>query len=147
VTGFAEVVVIVAVALLMLVAVPFAARSWIRRLRSNAEAEVLAGGRVRLIDASANLAGVMSRGVTQLRGNGCLAAYEDELVFVQWVPRRTLRIPRSAITGIDRQRIYLGKTKGTPMLEVLWNGADGSDSAAWWVADLEAWERELRPTP
>src|SRR5688500_13064995 len=129
----------------MLVAAPFAARSWIRRLRSSAEAEVLAGGRVRMMDASANLAGVMSRGVTQLRGNGCLAAYEDELVFVQWVPRRTLRIPRSAITGVGRVRVFLGKTKGKPMLEVLWAGEDGSDSAGWWVSDLEAWEKELRP--
>lgn len=141
--GFAEIVLVVGIALVFLVAAPFAGRTWVRRLRASAEAEVLATGPVHLLDSSANLAGVMSRGVTQLRGNGCLAAYPNEIVFVQWVPRRTLRIPRSSISGIGRVDSWLGKRRPVPMFEIRWNGEDGEDAAAWWVADLEAWEREL----
>jgi hypothetical protein len=140
-TSIAEIVLIAIVAAVFLGMLPLAARTWMGRLRTNAEAEVRAlGGPVARMDPSANLAGVSSRGRTQLRGNGCLAIVGDELVFVQWVPRRALRVPLASITEVGRVNSWLGKVRPTPMLEVRWN----EDSAAWWVADLPSWEAALR---
>ena len=141
--GIGELALIGVVVFFFLVVVPMLALTWVRRLKANAEAEVRALGNPRLLDAVAQTAGVYSRGATQSRGNGCLAAFDDDLVFLQWVPHRTLRIPRSTITGVGRINAFLGKWKGRPLLEVRWDGPEGSDSAAWWVADLDAWEREL----
>ena len=92
--------------------------------------------------------GVESRGPAQMRGNGSLALLEDELLFVQWVPRRVIRIPRASITAVETPRTFLGKTLGSRLLAVSWRTPEGGqDRIAWKVGDLDAWLAALSPLP
>ncbi len=105
---------------------------------------MLGAERIVAIDEAANSFGVESRGPWQIRGNGCMAASAEEVVFVMWVPRRTLRIPRDRITGVERASSHLGKTIGRPLLRVRFTDDDGQpDSVAWFVHDLPGWEAAL----
>ncbi len=75
--------------------------------------------------------GVESAGPRQVRGNGNLALTHDELVFAQWVPNRTLHIPRSSILEITTTRAHLGKTIGSKLLKIVWTNEVGErDSVA-----------------
>jgi hypothetical protein len=117
---------------------------WLRR-RAEAHVRSMAGGReLELMDESANSFGVESRGVTQIRGNGCLALTADEILFVMWLPRRELRISRERISLVERAGSHLGKTVGRPLLRVRFADEIGrEDSVAWLVRDLPAWEAAL----
>jgi hypothetical protein len=96
------------------------------------------------IDESANCFGLDSKGVTQIRGNGCLAVTKDELLFVMWIPRREIRIPRAWITSVETTKWHLGKTMGKPLLLVRFTDDQArADSVAWYVKDLPAWEAAL----
>jgi hypothetical protein len=96
------------------------------------------------IDESANCFGLESKGVTQIRGNGCLAATEDEVLFIMWIPRREIRIPRAWITSVERAKSHLGKTRFRPLLLVRFTNTQGmADSVAWQVRDLSSWEAAL----
>ena len=96
------------------------------------------------MDDGANTFGVESRGRAQIRGNGCLAATAKEIVFLMWFPRREVRIPRSAITAVERTKWHLGKSVGRTLLRVRFTNDEGRpDSVAWWVRDLPAWEELL----
>lgn len=97
-------------------------------------------------DESANFFGVESRGKGQVRGNGYLAASPGQILFVMWMPRRELAIPRHRVTAVERTRSHLGKSVGRELLRVRFtNDAGEPDSAAWLVRDLGAWESALRP--
>lgn len=120
---------------------------WARKVLSAARDRAIevAPGAI-LVDERANCFGVASAGVSQIRGNGTLALTGQELVFVQAVPQRTIRITRSAIIGVRTQRSFLGKSKGMDLLVVSYATpaepsavASGEDEAAWLVADLPAW--------
>ena len=96
------------------------------------------------IDESANCFGLESKGVTQIRGNGCLAATKDEVLFVMWIPRREIRIPRAWITSVERAKSHLTKSVGRPLLKVGYTNDQGQpDSVAWLVRDLPMWEAVL----
>jgi hypothetical protein len=102
--------------------------------------------KILVTDDRANFFGVESKGKAQMRGNGCLVATADEIVFVMWLPRREVRIPREHVIGIERARWHLGKSVGRELLRVRFtNDAGAPDSVAWWVADLPAWEAALAP--
>jgi hypothetical protein len=104
----------------------------------------LGAHRILLIEDGANNFGVESRGRGQIRGNGCLAATADEILFVMWFPRREVLIPRSAITGVERAKSHLGKTVGQTLLRVRYTNEEGRpDSVAWWVRDVSRWEALL----
>jgi hypothetical protein len=87
--------------------------------------------------------GRASAGRGQIRGTGDLALTADELVFVMWVPRRTLRIRRPDIEAVDTPKSFLGKTSGVRLLRVRWLEGETVDEAAWHVRDLDAWLRAL----
>ena len=96
------------------------------------------------IDESANCFGVESAGVTQIRGNGCLAATADELLFIMWIPRKEISIPRPWITAVERADSHLGKRIFRPLLRVRFkDDQNRMDSVAWAVRDLPAWEAAL----
>jgi len=118
-----------------------------RRMQRRVAAELrarLGEASILAIEERANGFGVESGGPFQVRGNGCLALTDDELVFLMWLPRRELRILRSAITGVERTRWHLGKTMGRELLRVRFqNEAGQSDSAAFLVGDLPMWEALL----
>ncbi|MFN2587926.1 MAG: hypothetical protein ABR613_07400 [Actinomycetota bacterium] len=95
-------------------------------------------------DESANFFGVESRGRAQLRGNGYLAASPHQILFIMWLPRRELAIPRDRVSAVERTRSHLGKTIGRQLLRVRFtNDAGRPDSVAWFVRDLPAWEAAL----
>lgn len=112
--------------------------------KSTAQARAAAGEEV-LCDTSANCFGVESRGMAQVRGNGCLCLGSEQLVFVLWLPRRMLEIPRSKLIGVEQVKSHLGKTKFVPLLKVIFtNDAGDEDSVAWTVRDLPRWMEELQ---
>lgn len=103
------------------------------------------GHDVIVIDERANCFGVESAGVTQIRGNGCLALGRDTLLFRMWIPKKEIAIPRERIIEVERVRTHLGKTKGRDLLRVRFSTPGGTeDSVAWLVHDLPAWEAALR---
>lgn len=120
-----------------------------RKTRRRVAEEVrtrLGEDRIVVIDDFANFFGVESRGATQMRGNGCLAATSEEVVFLMWLPRRELRISRERITSVERVRSHLGKRIGRDLLKVAFADETGlPDSVAWFVRDLPAWEEALSP--
>lgn len=122
---------------------------FLRRRRRGIAAEVaarLGAEGIVIADESANFFGVESRGAAQLRGNGHLAASPDRILFVMWLPRRELTIPRDRITAVERTRSHLGKSVGRELLRVRFTNDEGRpDSVAWLVRDLAAWESALGP--
>lgn len=116
---------------------------WISRLKSQAETELRAHAQHWLhVEPSANLIGLGSAGGKQLRGNGALGVSEDSLWFVQWVPRRTLHIPRARITSVDQTRAHAGKA-GPLMLRVAFDEEGRSDTIAWVVREPDTLQRIL----
>jgi len=92
------------------------------------------------IDPLANLFGVRSRGMKQIRGNGVLLVTSGELYFRMLAPRRELTVPVRDIIGMGVEKSFLGKSKGIPLLRVDYrDGIGGTDSAAWAVRDVSGW--------
>jgi hypothetical protein len=119
----------------------------LRYLRARGRAEMdreLRGRAPKKIDDMVNFFGVESRGATQMRGNGCLALVDDELVFIQWVPRQTIRIRLAEIAEVDEANGHLGKTIARKLLRVRWQTAGVEDTVAWYVNDLAGWLADLR---
>ena len=131
-------VVVVVLALAGIVVALLLARRGAQRVSARVE-ERLEGFDV-LRRSKANLYGVASEGGGQVRGLGMLALTPDELVFVQFVPDRQIRIRRDRITAAAVGRTFLGKTSGRDLLMVTW----GEDVAAWDVPDVTSWQSALR---
>jgi hypothetical protein len=100
----------------------------------------------RKIDRAASFFGQESRGVTQMRGNGTLILTDSDLIFEMWLPQRTFTIPLHSIQGIETPTSFLGKSRFTPLLKVVYlNDRGVKDSMAWQVANLDGWMRHLNP--
>jgi hypothetical protein len=113
--------------------------------RMEAELRQELGDGVRRIETVRGL-GLRSAGRGQIRGTGLLVLTDDELRFRQMVPARETRIPLAAVTGAGKERWWLGKTVGRPLLRVTWLAEGGAEDAmAWQVRDLDAWLAELGP--
>jgi hypothetical protein len=114
-----------------------------KRMRRRVAEDVssrLGAGRIVAIDEGANSFGVESKGVAQVRGNGCLAATAEEILFLMWFPRKELRIPRNRIIAVEQPRSHLGKSYGGPLLKIHFTDDQGKpDSVAWAVNDLPMW--------
>jgi hypothetical protein len=94
------------------------------------------------IDRAASFFGQESRGVTQMRGNGTLILTDSDLIFEMWLPNREFRIPLRSIQAIENPASFLGKSRFTPLLKVVYtNDQGGMDSMAWQVPDLSGWMR------
>jgi hypothetical protein len=121
--------------LFVLIMFPVARRA--RRLKAEMQAEV--GDDAERSENVQGL-GLESRGKGQVRGNGWLVLTTDELRFRQWVPDRETRIPRAAITAVETDRWWLGKSVGVKLLIVRWRTPEGGgDAMAWRVRDLDSW--------
>ena len=128
---------IVAVVFLIgaLVMIPISRRT--ERLESEIRAEL--GDSLRRIDTVGGL-GLQSAGRGQVRGTGLLVLTDRELRFRQLVPQRETRIALASVADVGRERWWLGKTVGRPLLRVTWRADDGTEDAmAWQVRDLDAW--------
>ncbi len=94
------------------------------------------------IDRAASFFGQESRGVTQMRGNGTLILTDTDLIFEMWVPATEFRIPLRRIQSLENPTAFLGKTRFTPLLKVVYTNEQGAtDAIAWQVPDLSGWMR------
>lgn len=94
----------------------------------------------RRIDRAASFFGQESRGATQMRGNGTLILTAADLIFEMWLPNRQFRIPLRNIQAIENPTSFLGKSRFTPLLKVVYTNDQGAaDSMAWQVSDLSGW--------
>ncbi|MCD4848952.1 MAG: hypothetical protein K8R76_12265 [Candidatus Aegiribacteria sp.] len=97
-----------------------------------------------IISPMANMFGLKSKGVKQIRGNGVLVLTSSLLYFRMLIPAKKLIIPVSSITGVETPKSFAGKTKGVKLLKVDFRTADGkAESAAWLVDRLEDWVSSL----
>ncbi|MEO6606343.1 MAG: hypothetical protein ABIN55_12060 [Aeromicrobium sp.] len=138
--GIIGVVVAVVVGFIAIVVLVGASR--LRGMRKAYEGRIAAAGEPEL-SAQANFFGQASAGKTQVRGLGTLVLTATELVFVQLMPSREARIPRSSVTAARTTRHFLGKTQGRDLLVVMWNANGVDDAAAFDVADIESWRTKL----
>ena len=96
----------------------------------------------RHIDRTASFFGQESRGAPQLRGNGILILTDSDLIFEMLVTNRQFRIPLRSIQAIENPTWFLGKSRFTPLLKVVFiNDQGATDSMAWQVTDLSGWMR------
>lgn len=96
------------------------------------------------VEAEANLFGVESRGMAQVRGNGALLLTNSSLVFAMFRPAQDLVIPLSKISKVESVETHLGKSVSRPLLKVHFTNEEGNrDSAAWWVANVTEWRNLL----
>lgn len=120
---------------------------WSRRFGARRAHEVVSqfkGKTIHGVTSSANFFGQQSKGAAQARGNGVLVLVDDELYFQMWAPKRELRIPFTALRGVEQVKSFLGKTKFVPLLKVDFENDQGeADAAAWLVKDLPQWKSGL----
>lgn len=120
----------------------------IRKLLRTAMAEVNAQypEHIRILTSPmANVFGIQSGGMKQVRGNGILLLTTSQLYFRMFLPRRELLVPLRSITSVETPKSFLGKTRGRKLLKVDFrNDTGGTDSAAWLVPDLEKWVEAIR---
>ncbi len=96
--------------------------------------------KILLKSRGANFFGQESKGVSQMRGNGNLFLYENELFFKQWVPKKNISIPIDKIHSVEVIKSHLLKTKAVPLLKVIFeNEKSQNDSIAWFVRKLDKW--------
>jgi hypothetical protein len=96
-----------------------------------------------LRSTAATSLGLASLDEGQVRGTGTLILTEGEVAFAQWRPDRLVRIPRPAIIEVDTTRSHLGKTMTSDLLRIRWTAAEGEDTVAFFVRDLDPWLTDL----
>lgn len=116
--------------------------SRLRKLRRANQARIAAVGEAELT-AQANFFGQASQGKTQVRGLGTMLLTQTELVFVQLMPARELRVSRDSITSTRVTRHFLGKTQGRDLLVVMWEVNGMGDAAAFDTPDVSDWIARL----
>ena len=118
---------------------------WLRNTARQKEAAARARyPRARQIDRAASFFGQESRGVTQMRGNGTLILTDSDLIFELWVPATEFRIPLQRIQSIENPTSFLGKTRFSPLLKVVYTNEQGAtDAMAWQVPDLSGWMNRI----
>lgn len=120
----------------------------LRKLQKNAidELSVSYPEHTRILTSPmANLFGLESAGMKQVRGNGILLLTSSQLYFRMLLPKKEVLIPLRNIVSVETPKSYLGKTKGMKLLKVNFrNDTGASDSAAWLVDHLEEWVETLR---
>jgi len=98
-----------------------------------------------LISPMANLFGIGSAGMKQVRGNGILLLTASQIYFRMLIPKKEILIPVRSIISIETPKSFLGKTKGMKLLKIDYrNDTGGTGSAAWMVDNLDKWVEILR---
>jgi len=101
--------------------------------------EVLGADQIRLIDRKANGFGTEPATAGGLRGMGCLAMNDTDLLFVTWAPQKEFRLARSAVTGVSTSADDLTGVQKA-MVMVTYKADDGSEvTASWRLSDLVEW--------
>ncbi|MBN1801594.1 MAG: hypothetical protein JW891_08830 [Candidatus Lokiarchaeota archaeon] len=98
------------------------------------------GRKIILKFRGANFFGQESKGVAQIRGNGNLILYKNELFFKQWLPKKIISIPLKKIKSVDTTSFHIYRYTGRPLLKVVFENEKGqNDSVAWIVGMLDRW--------
>lgn len=118
--------------------------SRLRGMRKAYRTRVEAVGAVEL-SGQANFFGQASEGKAQVRGLGTLLLADSDVVFVQLMPARELRISRDSITSCRVTRHFLGKTQGRDLLVVMWESNGMGDAAAFDTPNISDWTSRLDP--
>lgn len=119
------------------------ARKVLGRIAKGGEERIAALGIQPTRKGPARSLGITSQGVGQMRGSGTLALTATELIFLQAVPATDTRIPLSSISLVDTCTSHLGKSVGSKLLRITWAAAQGEDSIALQVANLDDWYAAL----
>ncbi|MFX1325345.1 MAG: hypothetical protein ACFE8N_10325 [Promethearchaeota archaeon] len=97
---------------------------------------------VLIFDDMSNFFGQESLGVWKVRGNGLLILTDEELYFGMWKPQKEFSIPINSIIEITNPKSHMNKYILKPLLKVIFRNKEGeSDSAAWYVSNLERWNK------
>src|SRR5579862_8521550 len=97
--------IVLIVAIVVLAVVAIAALAFGPMLNKKGDAavarckEALGADQIRLIEPKANGFGTEPATAGGLRGMGCLAMNDTELMFVTWAPQKEFRVARSAISS------------------------------------------------
>lgn len=98
-----------------------------------------------LTSPMANLFGLKSSGMKQVRGNGILLLTSSQLYFRMLLPKKEILVPLRSIISVETPRSFLGKTKRKKLLKIDFRSDAGStDSVAWLVDNLEKWVETIR---
>jgi hypothetical protein len=101
--------------------------------------ETLGADRILEIEPKANGFGTEPAEAGGLRGMGCLAVSDTDLMFVTWAPQNEFRISRSAITAIETSADDLASAQKA-MVMVTYTADDGSSVvASWRLPELVEW--------
>ncbi|MFX0029211.1 MAG: hypothetical protein ACFE8B_08375 [Candidatus Hermodarchaeota archaeon] len=100
---------------------------------------------VLIFDDKSNFFGQESLGLGKIRGNGVLLLTENELYFGMWKPKKEILIPVKSITDVTNPRSHMHRSILRPLLKVIFKNENGqSDSAAWFVQNLDQWKDILK---
>ncbi|MCS6977429.1 MAG: hypothetical protein NZM31_10540 [Gemmatales bacterium] len=115
-------------------------------LKANGESriqETYRSDEILLQNLMANSFGLESLGLSQVRGNGALVLTRQGLHFFQYVPKREVRIPLTAIMAVSLTKSHLGKVTVYDLLKVEFLADGQKDSIAWYVANAAEWKRQI----
>lgn len=99
----------------------------------------LGADRILEIEPKANGFGTEPAEAGGLKGMGCLAVSDTDLMFVTWAPQHEFRVARSAITAIATEATDLSTTQKA-MVMVTYTAEDGSSVVARWrLPELVQW--------
>lgn len=93
--------------------------------------------------APAALFGLASDGKNQTRGVGTVAMSDAELMFVQLVPDRDVRVARQDVTSVQLTRTFMGSTASRDLVVVTWETHGLGDAIALSMDDAEEWADRL----
>ncbi len=100
--------------------------------------EVLGADQIKLIEPKANGFGTEPATAGGLKGMGCLAMSDSDLMFVTWAPQKEFKLSRSAITSVATSADDLTGVQKA-MIMVTYTGDDGEVTASWRLTDLVEW--------
>jgi len=101
--------------------------------------EALGADKILEIEPKANGFGTEPAEAGGLRGMGCLAVTDSDLMFVTWAPQKEFRIARSAITGVDTSTDDIGGTQKAMVMVTYDTDGGTSAVASWRLPELTEW--------
>jgi hypothetical protein len=101
--------------------------------------EALGADKILEIEPKANGFGTEPAEAGGLRGMGCLAVSETDLMFVTWAPQKEFRIARSAVTGVDTSTDDIGGTQKAMVMVTYTTDSGDSAVASWRLPELTEW--------
>ncbi len=101
--------------------------------------EALGADQIRLMEPKANGFGTEPATAGGLRGMGCLALSDDELMFVTWAPQHEFRVKRSAITSVSTSADDLTGVQKAMIMVAYTAEGDSEATASFRIPELVEW--------